>query len=137
MGKHNILLTFWSCIILSYRSSCLLFFSAKARPSKKARLNKPTDHEPATEPEKTPEAIDPEADTVTDNPEPQATDTLVEPVENNPPSQSADPLSPTVDPPSPAKESDKPPSPTKTTDDDVVVTGLALVSAPLVVLRSE
>nr|XP_040246208.1 neurofilament heavy polypeptide-like [Aegilops tauschii subsp. strangulata] len=101
---------------------------AKARPSKKAKLNKPTDREPATEPEKTPEAIDPEAGTVTDNPEPQATDTLVELVENNPPSQSADPLSPTVDPPSPAKEPDKPPSPAKTTDDDVVVTGLGFSS---------
>ena len=91
-------------------------------------MNKPTDHEPATQPEKTPEAIDPEADTVTDNPEPQATDTLVEPVENNPPSQSADPLSPTVDPPSLAKEYDKPPSHAKTTDDDVVVTGLGFSS---------
>ena len=47
-------------------------------------MNRPTDHEPATEPEKTPEAIDPEANTVIDNPEPQATDTLVEPVEDNP-----------------------------------------------------
>ena len=91
-------------------------------------MNRPTDHEPATEPEKTPEAIDPEANTVIDNPEPQATDTLVEPVENNPTSQSADPLSPTVDPPSPAKASDKPPSPAKTTDDDVVVTGLGFSS---------
>ena len=90
-------------------------------------MNKPTDHEPATEPEKTPGAIDPEADTVTD-PEPQATDTLVEPVENNPTSQSADPLSPTVDPLSPAKASDKPPSPAKTTDDDVVVTGVGFNS---------
>ena len=83
---------------------------------------------PATESEKTPEAIDPEANTVIDNPEPQAIDTLVEPVENNPTSQSADPLSPAVDPPSPAKATDKPPSPAKTTDDDVVVTGLGFSS---------
>ena len=87
-----------------------------------------SDHEPATEPEKTPEAIDPEANAVIDNPEPQATDTLVEPVENNPTSQSADPLSPIVDPSSPAKASDKPPSPGKTTNDDVVVTGLGFSS---------
>ena len=91
-------------------------------------MNRPTDHEPATEPEKTPEAIDPEANTVIDNPEPQATDTLVEPVENNPTSQSADPLSPTADPPSLAEASDKPPSPAKTMDDDVVVTGLGFSS---------
>ena len=102
--------------------------SAKARPSKKAKLNKPIDHEPTTEPEKTPEAIDPEANTVLDEPEPQATDAFVEPVETNPTGQPADPPSPTADPPSPAKASDKPPSPSKTTDDDVVVTGLGFSS---------
>ena len=91
-------------------------------------MNRPTDHEPATEPEKTPEAIDPEANTAVDNPEPQGTDTLAEPVEDNPTNQSADPLSPTVDPPSLAKASDKPSSPAKTTDDDVVVTGLGFSS---------
>ena len=91
-------------------------------------MNRPTDHDPAIEPGKTPEAINPEANSVVDNPEPQATDPLVEPVKNNPTNQSADLPSPTVDPPSLAKASDKPPSPAKTTDDDVVVTGLGFSS---------
>ena len=69
-------------------------FSAKARPSKKAKLNKPTDDNPTTEPEKTPEQLDPNADAILDDPVPQDQDTFVEPVETDPTSQAADPPSP-------------------------------------------
>ena len=57
---------------------------------------------------------------------PQGQDTFVDPPEMNLTSQHVNPPSPVADPPSPAKASDKPPSPDKTaegTTDDVVITG--------------
>ena len=95
-------------------------FRAKARPSKKAKLNKPADDNPATEPEKTPEPLEPNADAILDDMVPQVQDTFVEPVETDPTSQAADP-------PSPAKTADKPPSPAKAADDntdDIMITGV-------------
>ena len=92
--------------------------SAKPRPSKKAKLNKPADDNPAIEPEKTPEPLEPNADDIPDDPPPQDHETFVEQMEN-------DPTGHAVDPPSPAKAADKPPSPVKAADDktdDVVVT---------------
>ena len=100
--------------------------SAKARLSKKAKLNKLTDDNPTTELEKSLEALDLNADNILDDPAPQAQYTFVEPGEINPTSQSADPPSPSADPPSPAKTTAKPPSPAKTIDDtmdDDMITG--------------
>ena len=83
-------------------------FRAKARPNKKAKLNKPlddnpTDDNPAAELEKTSEAFDQNTDIILDDLVPQAQDTFVESVEINLMSQSADP-------PSPTRTTDKPPS---------------------------
>ena len=95
-----------------------VLLSAKPRPSKKAKLNKPADDNPATEPKKTPEQFEPNADAILDDPPPQDHETFVEQMEN-------DPTGHADDPPSPAKAADKPPSLVKTADDkadDVVVT---------------
>ena len=83
-----------------------VLFSAKARLSKKAKLDKPSDDNQVTEPEKTLETFDPNANTILDDPVPQVQDTFVEPVEINPTSQFADPPSPAADQPSPAKTTD-------------------------------
>ena len=99
-------------------------FRAKARASKKAKLNTPTDDNLASEPEKTPEPLDPNADAILDDSVPQVQDTFVEPVETDPMSQAADP-------PSPAKTSNKPPSPAKTADgntDDMMIIGIGLTT---------
>ena len=120
---HLTLYTLYWFIVLTFVS---VLFSAKARLSKKVKLNKPTDDNLVTEPETLPETFEPNADTILDDPVPQVQDTYVEPVEINPTSQSADPPSPSADPPSPAKTTAKPPSPAKTIDDttdDVMITG--------------
>jgi len=106
--------------------SAFILFSAKARLSKKAKLTTPANDNPATEPERTSDALDQDADITLDDPVPQGQDTFVEPSEMNPTGQSADPPSPAADPLSPARTSAKPPSPDKTVDvttDDVVITG--------------
>ena len=125
LGKHIIFNPL--CIVLVYcTNSTSVFFSAKARLSKKAKLTTPTDDNPAAEPGKTSEALDQNADIILDVPAPQAEDIFAEPGEINPSIQSANPRSPSFDPPSPARTSDKPPSPAKTIDgttDDVVITG--------------
>ena len=95
-------------------------FRAKARASKKAKLNTPTNHNPAYELEKTPEPLDPNADAILDDSVPQVQDTFVELVET-------DPMSPAAEPPSPAKTADKPPSPAKTAEDntdDIMITNV-------------
>nr|XP_020201657.1 uncharacterized protein LOC109787525 [Aegilops tauschii subsp. strangulata] len=51
---------------------------AKARPSKKAKLNKPADDNTTTVPEKTPEPFEPNADAILNDPPPQDDDTFVE-----------------------------------------------------------
>ena len=57
----------------------LIFHSAKPRPSKKARLNKPADDNTTVEPEKTP---DPEnADAILNDPPPQDHDFVAEQIE--------------------------------------------------------
>ena len=109
----------------------MLFCSAKARLSKKAKTNAPTDE---IEPERTSEGAGGDADIAMDDPVPQGQDTYVDPPEVNPasphvdpPSPTANPPSPTADPPSPAKASDKPASPNTATD-DVVITGVGHTS---------
>ena len=47
-----------------------ILFSAKARLSKKAKLTTPADDNPATEPEKTSETLDQNADITLDDPVP-------------------------------------------------------------------
>nr|XP_020189040.1 uncharacterized protein LOC109774688 [Aegilops tauschii subsp. strangulata] len=69
---------------------------AKPRPSKKAKLNKSAYDNPASEPEKTPEQFEPNADAILDDPPPQDHETFVEQMEN-------DPTGHAVDPPTPAK----------------------------------
>ena len=48
-----------------------VLLSAKPRPSKKARLNKPADNNVAIEPEKTPDPEGTNADAMLDDPPPQ------------------------------------------------------------------
>jgi len=82
--------------------------SAKPRPSKKAKLNKPADDNPAIEPERTPDPFEPNDDAILDDPPPQDHEIEVEHME--------------VDL---MIHDDKPPSPTKVVDDktdDVIVT---------------
>ena len=86
-----------------------ILFRAKARPNKKAKLNKPADDNTATEPKKSPKPLEPNADAILDDPPPQDHDFFVEQME--------------IDP---TGHADKPTSPVKTADDktdDVVVTG--------------
>ena len=52
-------------------------FSAKPRPSKKAKLNKLADDNPATEPKKIPEQFEPNADVILDDLPPQDHDFLL------------------------------------------------------------
>ena len=85
---------------------------AKAKPNKKAKLNKPADDDTTANPEKTPEPSEPNTDAVLDDPPAQDHDTFVEQVE-------IDPMA----------HDDNPPSPTKAADDktdDVIVSGLAI-----------
>nr|XP_040249369.1 period circadian protein homolog 2-like [Aegilops tauschii subsp. strangulata] len=93
---------------------------AKARPRKKAKVDKPSDDNPATEPERTPEPLGPNADAILDDPVPPVQDTFVEPVET-------DPIIHAADPPSPAKTADKPSSPVKAANDntdDIMIPGI-------------
>ena len=86
-------------------------FRAKARPSKKDKLNKPTDDNLADDnPEQTPEQFEPNADAIHDDPPPEHHETFAEPTEE-------DLTGHPTDPPSPAKAADKPPSPAKAADD--------------------
>ena len=88
-----------------------IHFRAKARPSKKAKLNKPADDDMIAGPEKTLEPSEPNIDDILDDPPAQDHDTFVEQVEID---------SVTHD--------DKPPTPTKATNDktdDVVVTSIS------------
>ena len=59
-------------------------FRAKARASKKAKLNTPTDDNPTSKLEKTPEPLDPNTDDILDDSVPQVQDTFIEPVETDP-----------------------------------------------------
>ena len=96
-------------------------FRAKARPSKKAKLNKPPDDNTTTEPEKTPEPEDTNADTILNDPPPQDHDLTTEQME-------VDPEEGRVDKPaSLVWATDKPPSPHKAGDDnmdDIMITGV-------------
>ena len=90
-----------------------IFLCAKPRPSKKARLNKPTDDNADVEPEKTldPEATD--ADAILYDPPPQDHDFVAEQVEVDTTSHADQPTCPvrTDDKPtSPVKNIDKPPT---------------------------
>ena len=70
-------LTLNTLYLLTVPTFVFVPFSAKPRPSKKAKLNKLADDNPATEPEKTPEPLDPNADAILDYPVPQVQDTFV------------------------------------------------------------
>ena len=58
-----------------------IFLSAKPRPSKKARLNKPADDDVAVEPEKTPDPEETNVDAILNDPPPQDHDFVAEQVE--------------------------------------------------------
>ena len=88
--------------------------SAKPRPSKKARLNKPSDDNVTIEPEKTPNPVKTNADAMLDDPPPQDHDFLAEQVEVDATGHADTSTSParTDDKPaSPAKAADKPSTP--------------------------
>ena len=97
-----------------------ILFRAKARPTKKAKLNKPADDNTATEPEKTPVPEDTNADAILDDPPPQDHVLTVEQME-------VDPTRHVDKPASPVGAANKPPSPLKAADDnadDIMVTGV-------------
>ena len=58
-----------------------IFLSAKPRPSKKARLNKPADEDVAVEPEKTPDPEETNIDAILNDPPPQDHDFVAEQAE--------------------------------------------------------
>ena len=58
-----------------------IFLSAKPRPSKKARLNKPADDNVAVEPEKTPDPEETDVDAMLNDPPPQDHDLFTEQVD--------------------------------------------------------
>ena len=58
-----------------------ILLSAKPRPNKKARLNKPADDNVAVEPEKTPDPEETDADAMLNDPPPQDHDFFAEQVE--------------------------------------------------------
>ena len=93
-----------------------IFLSAKPRPNKKARLNKPANDNVAVEPEKTPDPEETDADAMLNDPPPQDHDLFTEQVEIDTTSHTDKPISP-VRPDdksaSPAKATDKPPTPVK------------------------
>ena len=108
-----------------------IFLSAKPRPSKKARLNKPSDDNMVIEPERTPEREETNVDAMLNDPPPQDYDFVVEQVEVDPTGQSNKPTSPVRDtdkPSNPVEAADKPSSPVKDADDkedDVMITGVS------------
>ena len=111
-----------------YWSFISVLLSAKPRPSKKARLNKPADDNTAVEPEKTP---DPEnIDAILNDLPPQDHDFVADQVEIDPMGQSDEPTNPVRDtdkPASPAEAADKPSTPVKAADgeeDDIMITGI-------------
>ena len=105
-------------------------FRAKARPSKKARVDKPSDDNVVIEPERTPEPEGTNADAMLDDPPPQDHDFVVEQVEVDATGHADKPTSPvrTDDKPSsPAKAADKSSTPVKAVgnmEDDIIITGV-------------
>ena len=114
-------LTLNTLYLLTVPTFVLVPFSAKPRPSKKAKLNKLADDNPATEPKKIPEQFEPNADVFLDDLPPQDHENFVKQMEDDPTGHAADP-------PSPAKAADKPPSPVKAADDkadDIMIIGVS------------
>ena len=106
-----------------------IFLSAKPRPSKKARLNKPADANVAVEPEKTLDLEETNVDAILNDPPPQDHDFVAEQAEVDTTSHADQPTSPvwTDDKPViPGKNTDKPPTPVTASDDkddDIMITG--------------
>ena len=106
-----------------------IFLSAKPRPNKKARLNKPADDNVVIEPEKTLDLEGTNANVIHDDPPPQDYDFVVEQVEVDATGHADKPTSPvhTDDKPSsPAKATDKSSTPVQAADDkedDITITG--------------
>ena len=106
-----------------------IFLSAKPRPSKKARLNKPADEDVAVEPEKTPDPEETNIDAILNDPPPQDHDFVAEQAEVDTTSHADQPTSPVRTdnkPASPVKNTDKPPTPVTAADDkddDIIITG--------------
>ena len=88
------------CLIIILTCYLCLTFRAKARPSKKARLNTPVDDPTPSKLERTPEPSNPNTEAILDDPPPQDHEILVENME--------------VDS---MVHADKLPSPTKVADD--------------------
>ena len=115
-----------------FSSLHLFLFRAKARPSKKTRVNKPSE-ELVVEPEQTTEPKGPHVDTIFHEPPPPDHD-LNEQTEAEVADLADKPTSPIHNddgPPSPAKATDIPTTPTQTTGnkaDDVVITSVGYTS---------
>ena len=106
-----------------------IFLSAKPRPSKKARLNKPVDEDVAVEPEKTLDPEETNIDAILNDPPPQDYDFVAEQAEVDTTSHADQPTSPVRadnKPASPVKNTDNPPTPVMPAndkDDDIMITG--------------
>ena len=106
-----------------------VLLSAKPRPSKKARLNKPSDDNVDIELEKTPDLERTNTDVTHDDPPPQDYNFIVEQTEVDTTGHTDKPTSPAHaddKPASPAKAADKPSTPVKAADDkedDIMITG--------------
>ena len=107
-----------------------IFLSAKPRPSKKARLNKPADEDMAVEPENTLDPEETNIDAILNDPPPQDHDFVAEQVEVDTTShadQPTSPVRPDDKPVSPVKATNKPPTLAKAADDkedDIMITGI-------------
>jgi hypothetical protein len=107
-----------------------VLLSAKPRPSKKARLNKPSDDNVDIEPEKTPDLERTNTDVTHDDPPPQDYNFIVEQAEVDTTGHTDKPTSPARaddKSASPAKAADKPSTPVKAADDkedDIMITGV-------------
>ena len=86
-----------------------VLLSAKPRPSKKARLNKPSDDNVVVEPEKIPDPEGANIDATLNDPPPEDYDFVAERAE-------VDPMNHADKPTSPVHTDDKPTSPCKTAD---------------------
>ena len=107
-----------------------VLLSAKPRPSKKARLNKPADDNVVIEPERTPDPEGTNTDAMLNDPPAPDHDFFVEQVEVDATGHTDKPASPvpTDDKPSsPAKAADESSTPVKAAgdkEDDIIITGV-------------
>ena len=107
-----------------------IFLSAKPKPSKKARLNKPVDEDVAVEPEKSPDPEETNIEAILNDPPPQDHDFVAKQADVDTTSHADQPTSPVWTDnklASPVKNTNKPPTPVTAADDkddDIMITGI-------------